>query len=272
MKNSLNKTPQAETFKKEFLKKYLEKAPISLALIRAAECHELSKEDYLRPVLDIGCGNGLFTSILFEDTIDTGLDISSKEIREAKKTSKYKYLVASNIEQISFKDGSFSTIFSNSVLEHLTDLNKALKEIHRILKKDGTLIFTTYTEAFGDTLFYSKILAKLRLSGIAGFYSKTINQIFNHKNLFSLEEWKEILAKNGFKVIEFEHYFPEKIMNIFDLFLPFSLFNLLWVKLFLKWKPFSTKLLVKIAYFFFKSAFNDSKQIGCGLKFTLKKL
>lgn len=272
MKSNLNQTPKAETFKKEFLKKYLEKAPISLALIRAAECHELSGDNYLRPVLDIGSGNGLFTSVLFKDSIDIGIDISYKEIREAKKTSKYKYLVASNIEQISFKDESFCTIFSNSVLEHLTGLNKALKEIHRILRKDGTFIFTTYTDAFGGNLFYSKILAKLRLPRIASFYAKTINKIFNHNNLFSLKEWEEILTENGFKVIECKKYLPEKVMNIFDFFLPVSLFNLLWMKLFLKWKPFSTKLLANTAYFFLKSSFNDSNQIGCGLKFTLKKL
>jgi ubiquinone/menaquinone biosynthesis C-methylase UbiE len=272
LKNNLNQTPKAETFKKEFLEKYLAKAPISLALIRAAECRELSEENYLRPVLDIGSGNGLFTSILFKDSIDIGLDISCKEIKEAKKTSKYNYLVASNIEQISFKDETFSTIFSNSVFEHLTDLNKALKEIHRILKKDGTLIFTTYTGAFGDTLFYSKILAKLGLPKIADFYSKTINQVFNHKNLISLEEWEGILSKNGFKVIEFKQYLPEKIMNMFDFFLPFSLFNLLWMKFFLKWKPFSTKFLARIAYFSFKSCFNNSKHIGCGLKFIVKRL
>lgn len=272
MRNNLKQIPKAETFKKEFLKKYLEEAPISLALIRSAECRELSKEDYLRPVLDIGSGNGLFTSVLFKDSIDIGIDISYKEIREAKKTSKYKYLVASNIEQISFKDESFSTIFSNSVFEHLTDLNKALKEIHRILRKDGTFIFTTYTDAFGGNLFYSKILAKLRLPRIAGFYAKAINQIFNHKNLFPLEEWEEILTKNGFKVIECKKYLPEKITNIFDFFLPLSLFNLLWMKFFLKWKPFSTKLLTNIAYSSFKGSFNASKDVGCGLKFIVKRL
>jgi ubiquinone/menaquinone biosynthesis C-methylase UbiE len=272
LNNNLSQTPKAETFKKEFLEKYLAKAPISLALIRAAECRELSEENYLRPVLDIGSGNGLFTSILFKDSIDIGLDISHKEIKQAKKTSKYQYLVASNIEQISFKDESFSTIFSNSVFEHLTDLTKALKEIHRILRKDGTFIFTTYTKAFGDTLFYSKMLVKLGIPITADFYSKTINRIFNHKNLFSFEEWEEILSKNGFKVIECKQYLPEKIMKIFDFFLPFSLFNLLWMNFFLKWKPFSTKLLTNITYSSFKSSFNASKDVGCGLKFIVKRL
>lgn len=272
MKNNIKQAPKAETLKKGFLKKYLKKVPISLALVRATECRELSEENYLGPVLDIGSGNGLFTSILFKDSIDMGLDISYKEIKQAKKTSKYKYLVASNVEQISIKDESFSTIFSNSVLEHITNLNKALKEIHRILKKDGTLIFTVYTGTFGDTLFYSKILTKLGLPKIADFYARTINQVFNHKNLFSLEEWEEMLTINGFKVVKFKQYLPEKIMNIFDFFLPFSLFSFLWKKFFLKWKPFSTKLLANIAYSSLKNSFNDSKRTGCGLKFVVKRL
>lgn len=47
-----------------------------------------------------------------------------------------------NLEQLTFKKGSFDLIITSEVLEHVIDLTKALKEIHRVLKKDGYHIFT----------------------------------------------------------------------------------------------------------------------------------
>ena len=47
-----------------------------------------------------------------------------------------------DLMQLSFKDKSFDFVLSFDVLEHVIDYKKALQEITRVLKDDGTAIFT----------------------------------------------------------------------------------------------------------------------------------
>ncbi|AEH06062.1 class I SAM-dependent methyltransferase [Methanothermococcus okinawensis] len=95
------------------------------------------KKDYL--VLDIGCGTGEQLQKLNNTAI--GLDISLKMAKIAhSKTNKF--IVVGNVENIPFKSKTFDCVISFfGALNHV-QLNRALKEIRRVLKNDGILIFT----------------------------------------------------------------------------------------------------------------------------------
>jgi SAM-dependent methyltransferase len=54
-------------------------------------------------------------------------------------------LVVSRLEHAPFKSQSFDLVFSNHVLEHLSDLTGSLAEVHRVGKKDGLFAFTVPT-------------------------------------------------------------------------------------------------------------------------------
>jgi len=47
-----------------------------------------------------------------------------------------------NLERLTFEDKLFDLIITSDVLEHVSDLDKALSEIHRVLKPGGYHIFT----------------------------------------------------------------------------------------------------------------------------------
>lgn len=48
------------------------------------------------------------------------------------------------------KDNTYEKIYASHILEHLTDLPQAMKQIHRILKPHGTLVLTCpYAQSFG---------------------------------------------------------------------------------------------------------------------------
>lgn len=47
-----------------------------------------------------------------------------------------------NLENLSFEDDSFDVILTSEVLEHVADLERALGEIHRVLKVGGYHVFT----------------------------------------------------------------------------------------------------------------------------------
>ncbi|HEV8250112.1 MAG TPA: class I SAM-dependent methyltransferase [Gaiellaceae bacterium] len=100
-----------------------------------------------RSVLDYGCGDGEFSVLLAERGARvTGIDISPRRIEEAQQraaaagfagTSDFAVM---NAEQLSFAPGSFDLICGTSILHHLS-LERAVPELARVLRRDGTATF-----------------------------------------------------------------------------------------------------------------------------------
>jgi len=79
-------------------------------------------------------------------TCNVGLDISLSCLKRAKCV--YKDVIRGDIENLPIKKCCISTVFSNSVVEHLHNPKDFLSEAQRILKMGGFLIFTTVTDKF----------------------------------------------------------------------------------------------------------------------------
>lgn len=91
-------------------------------------------------VLDVGCGTGRNIEELADLGQVYGLDNSQEALRFCKKRG-LKNLIFGSAEKTNMPNNSFDIITLLDVLEH-TDDDKTLKEIHRILKKNGLLIIT----------------------------------------------------------------------------------------------------------------------------------
>jgi SAM-dependent methyltransferase len=73
----------------------------------------------------------------------TSVDISQDLLAVAKMNvvgSNIKFYIQ-NAEKTDFEDGCFDTVVGSSILHHL-NVRCALREIHRVLKKRGKIIFT----------------------------------------------------------------------------------------------------------------------------------
>jgi len=94
-------------------------------------------------ILDFGCGNGVHAEkvVNFNPSKITAIDISEKaiEIAKSKKHEKIEYIVE-NCENTKLNSSSFDIVYGIGILHHL-NLNKAVNEIARLLKKNGSLIF-----------------------------------------------------------------------------------------------------------------------------------
>ncbi len=84
--------------------------------------------------LEIGSGRGAFQDIV-EDY--TGMDI----VEEVRKYYHKPYIVG-DAQNLPFEDGSFDVIWTCSVYEMIPDIEKALHEIIRVVKKGGTILFS----------------------------------------------------------------------------------------------------------------------------------
>ena len=84
--------------------------------------------------LDIGCGTGQHLKYA-----NVGVDISAEMLREAKKKG-HDLLVQAKAEELPFADNSFDSILCIFTVLNLCDYNKAVNEIHRVIKKNGIAI------------------------------------------------------------------------------------------------------------------------------------
>ena len=96
-------------------------------------------------VLDEGCGIGQWAISLEKLGFNTvGIDNSSKLLNIAKRNAKKhkakcKFLEA-DIRNLPFKNNSFDIVLSAGIIEHVPEIEKCIKEIARVLKKEGYLI------------------------------------------------------------------------------------------------------------------------------------
>ena len=95
--------------------------------------------------LDVGCASGYMLSQiahLYPNAKYFGIDIYDKAIDYAKKTYPNIEFNVASADRLPFEDKTFDVILFYETIEHVENPKDCLKEIKRILKKDGILILT----------------------------------------------------------------------------------------------------------------------------------
>ncbi len=105
-------------------------------------------------ILDIGAGTGYCSQALLRRYRKAGLvsaDLSEQMVRRAmcrgsiwqRWRGRQQFLVA-DLERLPLADGSQDLIFSNLTLQWCGDLVQAFREMHRVLRPGGLLMFSTF--------------------------------------------------------------------------------------------------------------------------------
>lgn len=156
-----------------------------------------------RPMLEIGCSDGSFASELFEG-IEMGIDVNPRAVARARGRT-YQSVQRMDARALSFRDKSFATVFGNSVVEHIPDIERVLKCAFDVLIDDGTLLLTVPLAAMNTHLF----LASDR------YRSRRQRQLM-HVNLLSIEAWEELLRAAGFRRVRFTTYLSGGQCTLWD--------------------------------------------------------
>ena len=122
--------------------------PYFRAMLRAVEHSFYVDIPLERPILDLGAGDGHFASLVFEQPLEIGLDPWRAPLKEARARQAYQLLVQAEGSSMPYPDASFGSIISNSVLEHIDDIDAVLRDAQRVLKPGGRLCFACPTSVF----------------------------------------------------------------------------------------------------------------------------
>ena len=184
----------------DFLALYVSRAPLALALERVQECRILSAKEFDRPILDLGCGDGVFAEVFFQEPVDYGLDPDPAGIKRARGTNRYLRLFNSGGNSIPLDDSSVGTIVCNSVLEHIPDIDPVLGESARILKPGGRFYLTLPTDHFDRNTWISVALEFAGLSVAAASFRRLYNRFWHHHHAHDIPGWTSIFERNGLRV------------------------------------------------------------------------
>jgi len=175
-------------------------------------------------VLDVGCSDGEFGLMLsdvlgpFEEMI--GLELSAKSIRKASPKARacYRDMLEGNATAMPFADAAFHTVmFNASLISILPPPSEALKEAHRVLKPDGTLIMTVCTDSYDRCFFWPNQLRRLRLHRIADTLTRSINTRMDQFHRYSPDTWQKLLVSEGYEVKDMFGFFPHPLCTTWSI-------------------------------------------------------
>ena len=133
-----------------------------------------------KTLLDIGAGTGDF----IQGCIKNGWSVSGLEPNiKARKIAQTKNILLQK-DLSFFKDQQFDVITLWHVLEHIQDLDKYIKSLKKLLKKDGTLLIAVPNYKSFDANHYGKFWAAFDVPRHLWHFSQTsIKKIFSHVSI-----------------------------------------------------------------------------------------
>lgn len=190
-------------FLSDFLQRYWFAPPV--ALWRAIEARALSALDFPAPMLDFGCGDGLFTEAVFGKQPGIyGCDIARGELPAARASGVYAGGVQfADGHALPYATGAFGSVYSNSVIEHIPDPQNVLPELARALRQDGLLVLTVPSDQFRALLDGVRTAPTKEA---AENYARGVDKLFAHHHYHTADEWRVLLATVGVRLIEARYY------------------------------------------------------------------
>lgn len=154
-------------------------------------------------ILDAGGGSG-WLSLWLKNNSQRAfeiiyVDLSTESVDEANMLFRFFNtkieIIRSDVSRLPFTSHSFQAVLASSVLEHMSDVDLALREIRRVLKFNGFLI-VFLPNKFGSYSVVNDYFLPFILKG----EERRIES--HHEHLHGFTWWKNKFECHGFSVIE----------------------------------------------------------------------
>ncbi|HIJ52903.1 MAG TPA: class I SAM-dependent methyltransferase [Planctomycetes bacterium] len=190
------------------------------------------------PHLDFGCNKGEFLNKLKDKKVGrlVGVDVSEEAVKQGRRLfPELEIIKIREATSLPFDDAAFDSITILDVLEHVYEQNELLKELNRILKRQGKLIVTVPGRHVFSFLDMGNF--KFRFPGLHKWYYclKHSHKEYEYRYAsnpdglvgdisvkkrwhehFGRKKLEKILTEAGFSIIDFDGsgFFHRLISNI----------------------------------------------------------
>lgn len=151
--------------------------------------------------LDVGCGAGFISEELARAGFEvTGIDPSPVAIDAARSHAvvsglDIRYVVGAG-ERLPFADGSFDVAFCCDVLEHVSDVERVVAEIARVLRPGGAFLYDTINRTRRSRLLAIRAMQEWR-------WTRLLDTAIHDWSMFiTPDELTAALGRNGMDVVE----------------------------------------------------------------------
>lgn len=179
-------------------------------------------------ILDAGCGSGWYAMQLLErGAIVNGIDLSPAmvdyarvRLRAAGVDERVTLRVADLAQQLPFADATFDGIVSPLVMHYMRDWRPALREMRRVLRPDGWLLFSTHHPAADAARFKTEnyfatehVVDHWDWVGRVEFFRRSLTEIVASINDcgFVIEKLVEPVPTEEFRITKPDSY--ARLMN-----------------------------------------------------------
>lgn len=210
-------------------------APAALAIRECARLRAVRRLALPEPILDVGCGDGVFARLAYPEKQVWGIDINATEISRAQATAAYRTLVCGSICDVDLPEGFFGSAIANCSLEHVPDLSGALRNIRKALQPGASAVLIVPAVDWTRHMATSEALRLAGLPKLAAAYGRMFDQMFSHIHLYDAKAWALQLESAGFRDVSASHLVDRATSWAFDLFLGPSALGFLTKKITGRW-------------------------------------
>src|SRR4030042_1859911 len=180
---------------KDFLWLNLRELPYFRAMLRAVESQFYQEFELPSPTLDIGCGDGHFARITFDRQLEVGLDPWAGPIQQAAQGGGYRSLVQADGGEMPFPAGYFASALSNSVLEHIPQVQAVLADLRRVLLPGAPFLFCVPNPRYLSELSIPRFLGGIKMTGAGRAYTHWFQRMPRVEHADWPDIWQKWLGK-----------------------------------------------------------------------------
>lgn len=175
-------------------------------------------------ILDVGCGFGKTCVELFKneyshiygiDLVEEGIDLAKKQLLDQGMKNPALFFKVANATKIPFKNNFFNFVISQAFWTSImpNEREKVIKEIHRVLKKEGLYYIAQFAQTWDSPLYkqrYEDGIKKGYEKGTFENIDKATGKIKYLVHHYTKNELLDLLKSVDFKLV---YYSKESVVT-----------------------------------------------------------
>lgn len=180
---------------------YFSYAPTALSIKECVRLRRMRQLDCPSPILDLGCGDGLFAKLAFPDAAVWGIDIDGDEGRRAQASRVYAQVILADVTRAHLPESFFASCVANCSLEHIPAIDQALRTVQRSLRPGGRIYAFVPNRDWTRHLLSVRLFHRLGLTPVSEALREAIDGVFKHHHLEDADGWARIFRAADLEVL-----------------------------------------------------------------------